>query len=287
MATLPLLIIYCLLILLASIAGGLVPLYVHLTHRRMELAVSFVAGVMLGVGIMHLLAHALVAVGEQAGSVDGVLTWLLVGVLVMFFFERFFCYHHHEAPAVGGVVTEDEHEAGHAVAVCGHAAAEGHSMTWSGATLGLTLHSLVGGVALAASVAHEHQSGEAAIAGLSAFVVIFLHKPFDSLMIGTLMAQGGWPAQTRHVVNALFALAIPLGVVAFHVTVLRHAATDSPALPYALAFSAGTFLCIAMSDILPELQFHSHDRVKLSCALLAGLTVAWAISFIEMGHQHG
>jgi zinc and cadmium transporter len=158
-------------------------------------------------------------------------------------------------------------------------------MTWSGATLGLTLHSLVGGVALAASVAHE--SGEVAFAGLSTFVVIFLHKPFDSLTIGTLMASEGWPAQIRHVVNGLFALAIPLGVLAFHVTVLRNAATDSPALPYALAFSAGTFLCIAMSDILPELQFHSHDRVKLSLALLAGLALAWIVAFVETGHQHG
>ena len=38
-----------------------------------------------------------------------------------------------------------------------------------------------------------------------------------------------------------------------------------------LAFSAGTFLCIALSDLLPELQFHAHDRWKLSAALLAGV----------------
>jgi zinc and cadmium transporter len=41
----------------------------------------------------------------------------------------------------------------------------------------------------------------------------------------------------------------------------------------ALAFSAGTFLCIALSDLLPELQFHSHDRLKLSVALLAGVVL--------------
>ncbi|MHC5543735.1 ZIP family metal transporter, partial [Singulisphaera rosea] len=38
----------------------------------------------------------------------------------------------------------------------------------------------------------------------------------------------------------------------------------------ALAFSAGTFLCIALSDLLPELQFHAHDRLTLSASLLAG-----------------
>ena len=50
----------------------------------------------------------------------------------------------------------------------------------------------------------------------------------------------------------------------------------------ALAFSAGTFLCIALSDLLPELQFHSHDRLKLSLALLAGFGLMMGASAIEM-----
>ena len=49
----------------------------------------------------------------------------------------------------------------------------------------------------------------------------------------------------------------------------------------ALAFSAGTFLCIALSDLLPELQFHQHDRVKLSAALLAGIALAWGAARVE------
>ena len=48
-----------------------------------------------------------------------------------------------------------------------------------------------------------------------------------------------------------------------------------------LAFSAGTFLCIALSDLLPELQFHEHDRVKLSLALLAGVALMAAAGGIE------
>ena len=52
-----------------------------------------------------------------------------------------------------------------------------------------------------------------------------------------------------------------------------------------LGFAAGTFLSIATSDLLPELQFHSHDRGKLSLALLAGVGVAAAIGGLEStGH---
>ncbi len=49
----------------------------------------------------------------------------------------------------------------------------------------------------------------------------------------------------------------------------------------ALAFSAGTFLCIALSDLLPELQFHSHDRLKLSISLIAGFCLMAGTSILE------
>jgi zinc and cadmium transporter len=54
----------------------------------------------------------------------------------------------------------------------------------------------------------------------------------------------------------------------------------------ALAFSAGVFVCIALSDLLPEIEFHSHDRVKLSLALLLGVGAAYAIGFLEPEDSH-
>src|SRR3954465_3302651 len=50
---------YCALILVASIMGGMIPVWFQLTHRWMQIAVSFVAGVMLGIGVLHMLPHAL------------------------------------------------------------------------------------------------------------------------------------------------------------------------------------------------------------------------------------
>jgi zinc and cadmium transporter len=190
----------------------------------------------------------------------------------MFFIERFFCFHHHEVE--GGEVT-CHHEQGHN---------HGHDLTWSGAALGLTLHSVIAGVALAAAVQHGHS--ELRWAGLGTFLVILLHKPFDSMTIGTLMARGGWSLGARHLVNALFSLAIPLGAAIFYVGIVG-AAEGGLALSYALAFAAGTFLCISLSDLLPELQFHDHDRGKLSLALLLGLALAYGICRLEaLSHTH-
>ncbi len=99
------------------------------------------------------------------------------------------------------------------------------------------------------------------------------------------MARGDWSNSARHAVNVLFALAIPLGAILFHVGVGSDDLHTSPALAYALAFSAGAFLCIALSDLLPELHFHQHDRVKLSIALVAGLSVAQVAGMFEAGEH--
>lgn len=280
-----LLLSYCLLILLASLAGGWVPLMFRLTHRRMQLAVSLVAGVMLGVGLLHMLPHAVMAAPD---ALETVFTCVLAGFLVMFFTERFFCFHHHDVPhsdhQPGPVQEEHDH-----AACCGHLEAQTHRLTWGGAAVGLTLHTVIAGIALAASVEVETRGDQlTALAGLGTFLVIFLHKPFDAMSISTLMTVGGWSMTARHLVNALFALMIPAGVLLFHLG-LGQASAGGNLVAYALAFSAGTFLCIAMSDLLPELQFHTHDRTVLSAALLVGLSIAWAIGLIESrshGHAH-
>ena len=86
-----------------------------------------------------------------------------------------------------------------------------------------------------------------------------------------------------HLVNLGFGLMIPAGVVLFVVGSAGIGATAASSLTAgALAFSAGTFLCIALSDLLPELQFHSHDRLKLSAALLAGV-VLMAVTSVFAG----
>lgn len=271
------LVLYCLLIILASLGGGLVPALMNLTHRRAQVALSFVSGVILGIGVLHLLPEAVAALeGEAAAAADheayghahGALRaagWMLGGFLAMFFIERWFCYHHHDPPTGTDAVSrarDHDHDPDH-----------GHALTWSAAAIGLTLHTLVAGIALAAAVNAEDG---ARLPGFATFLAIVLHKPFDALTIGTLMSVGGRSRRSRHLVNAAFSLAVPLGAVAFSAGV-SVAGEPGAVVGVALAFAAGAFLCIALSDLLPELQFHQHDRVALSVALLGGIAVAAAV----------
>jgi zinc and cadmium transporter len=279
--------------LLASLAGGWIPFLIKLTHVRLQVATSFVAGLMLGVGLLHLLPHA----WHELHSIDRAVYWMLGGFLLMFFIQRFFHFHHHDVPEEspegvagccesGHVAQGHSHAKDHHVHTLAHKSAS--QLSWGGAAFGLTLHTLIDGLALAASVAVESGGGQhSGLLGLGTFLVIILHKPFDALAIATLMAAGGWSRTARHWVNGLFALVIPLGVLLFHFGAGHFQASPGLFVGAALAFAAGTFVCIAASDLLPELQFHSHDRIKLSFALLAGILLSIVVGrFEDSGHDH-
>ncbi len=299
--------IYCLLIVLASLVGGWLPRWLHLSHGRMQTAVSFVAGVVLGIGLLHLLPHGFYQWDEVDSSraIDRCVWWLLVGFLTTFFMQRVFHFHTHEAPdtlleihPASGERLHDHsaahgHAHHHAAEVHSHVAApEGpgpheHRFTWGGVFFGLTVHSLVDGITLAAAIEADWQHGHAGmLAGFAYFLAVLLHKPFDSLSITSLMIASGWPAASRNLVNFLYALAVPIGVVAFFLG-LQNAGESAAILGGTLSFAAGACLCISSSDLLPELQFHSHDRLKLSVALAAGLMLAWGLVYVEnQGHGH-
>jgi zinc and cadmium transporter len=270
-----LLVCYCLLTLLAALLGGVLPSLFKLTHARLQIAISFVAGLMLGLSLLGLLPHA----SHQLNSIQLGTAWLLGGFLLMFFLQRFLPFHHHDAAE------------GSPMEPCGHthslAERSARKLNWIGVALGLSLHSIFDGVALAAAVASVANGHGGALA-LGTALAVILHKPFGALAITTLMAAGGSSRRSQFGVNAAFALVTPTGALLFFVGAGEFIHAHEAVLGAALAFCAGTFLCIACADLLPELQFHKHDRVKLSLSLLAGLAVAVAITqFGHAEHEHG
>lgn len=294
---------YSLLIMAASLAGGLAPAMMRFTHRQLHLLMSLVAGLMLGVGIFHLLPHAI----DKLQSVDLAVTWMMAGLLGMFFLIRAFHFHQHaslepddaQAPGVNaesehsGCLVHDhghhhDHDSAHRHGPADHGSETpaAHKLSWAGIGFGLGIHTLIDGMALAASVQSELFTVRATwFAGVATFLAIALHKPLDAMSITTLMASSGWSRGWRLGANISFAAMCPLGVLLFF-GLERLVADQNPLLGAALAFSAGVFLCISLGDLLPEIQFHHHDRLNLSLSLLAGVLLAWGLRFVEPPHAH-
>ena len=125
------------------------------------------------------------------------------------------------------------------------------------------------------------------LAGFATFLAVVLHKPFDAGIIATLMINSNASAGTRRLVNAAYAIIVPLGALLFLGSLQLFGDNQGAVLGAALAMAAGAFLCIAAADLLPEVEFHSHDRLLLTASLTLGIAIAWGITVMERSsHAH-
>ena len=287
---------YCALIVGASLLGGWLPRRVQLSHTRMQVIISVIAGLMLAIGVFHMLPHALAELGDDGP--DKAATGMMVGLVAMFLILRMFASHQHSAdpsslqsgptgnghdhydPTHGG----KEHDAAHAHSSC--SGRQAHSLSWVGVCLGMGLHTLIDGLALGASVESDALEGGAGLFGLGTFLAVLLHKPIDSMSITSLMAITGWSSRSQSLANSAFSLICPLGAGLFVLGLHEFSGSQSTIVGWALAASAGVFVCIALTDLLPELEFHSHDRIRLTIALIGGIVLGWAIHLIDPAHEH-
>jgi zinc and cadmium transporter len=288
--------LYSILIALFAMLGGLLPFRGQISHTRLQFYLTLSAGVMLGAAFFHVMPDAI----EKSGK-DLVGIWMALAVVGLFCIERFIAPHSHEVndhqqTEHGG----DEHEHHHHEHGAGHD--HNHSPTpeyraaapavagWM-AVLGLTIRTFMNGVGLVGSVDadlsksppfHVIPGLPIVIPGLAMFLAVFLHKPADALAISTVLTRKRVSRRKIFWVQLGYVAMIPVGAFAFCLTSGALEETMKNQLTgFALGFSAGTFIFIALSDLLPEVQFHRHDRVPLFLALLVGVIFMWFIGFLE------
>lgn len=258
-----------------SLLGGWLPNRAQITHARLQMVLSFVAGLILGVAAYHLLPHALAQIsGHEA--VETAVWWMMAGMLLTLMLLFFLDFHEHDFSA--------EHKHLHDPA--GRPSASGSTVGWLGVILGLSVHALTEGITLGSTLRLAHHS-EAGLTGFGVFLAIALHKPLDALSVVTTMkikGLGQWPQRAA---NLTFALICPIAAFATYWGAAQFGPSETFVIGCALAFAAGSFLCIALSDLLPEIHFHSHDRGKLATCFLAGVGIAYAMHLVEPSELHG
>ena len=232
---------------------------------------------MLGVALLHLIPHSFAA----AASIDTVMLWTLAGLIFMLLLLRWFHFHQHDFGSPAEHCELSSADAHHHAHAHDHAHLPEQAMGAIGLFAGLCVHTVVDGIALGAVLVSAQ--GGAALAGAGVFLAILLHKPLDALSIETVMSARGWSSFARWSAGAVFALLCPLTAALFY-----FGATplfpETALLPAALAFAAGAFICIALGDLLPEVQFHSHDRLRLTLLFLLGVGIAFALGWFEPAH---
>ncbi len=268
--------IYTGAILLGALAGGALPLFASV--RRSDLLLSFSAGVMLGAAFFHMLPEAV----EEGGS--AVVPFVIVGFLVLYLAERFVLVHVCAEPGpnrrlstVGAPLPHhaDEHDHEHH----GHADADGtgcdvHTLGLA-AWLGLSAHTLVDGFALGAASATPEL-------GALVFLAILAHKIPNSFSLSAILLSEGYSRGKAVAMNAAFALMVPVGAGIY--VVLRETIQVQRFTALALAASAGTFLHLSLSDILPDLHRRGTSKWRLSASLVAGVGLMAALTLLRHDH---
>ena len=235
------LIIYSVSIVVVAWVGGLIPLYFRGKRKVIHLFVSFGAGVLLAAAFLHMIPDAARYIGPRLGLP------ILLGFLTLYILEKFIMTH--PCPS--------EHCDYHRVGVS--------------AFIGLSLHSLITGMALGAGILVPKL-------GFVVFLAVILHKLPASLSLSSLFIKEHYTNARLFAYLTAFSLMVPLGAVS---TYFFFENTSTTALGYLIAFSAGTFLHVAADDLLPEVHQHSHERVSRLISFFAGLFVLWLVHLLH------
>jgi zinc and cadmium transporter len=242
--------LYSALIAVGALAGAWLPL-LSSGENPLTGFLSFAAGVMLGAAFFHMLPEAVHSGGYSAFS------WTPVGFVFLFLLERYVLVHACEEPPDCA-----EHA---------HRSSRGLTAFW-----GLSVHTLFDGVALGSSVTEG--------VGLMAFVAILAHKVPSSFSLASILRTEKRTKGSILWLVTLFGLMVAVGAALY--LALNSILKFELVAPRALAFSAGTFLYIAVSDLLPHVNRHGKEhRLRNIGGLGAGLAMMFALTFLT-GHSH-
>jgi zinc transporter ZupT len=108
-------------------------------------------------------------------------------------------------------------------------------------------------------------------------LAVLFHKIPDAIALTSLLLFARW--KQRRIVwwMTIFALSTPVGAL---VTSLALAQAGNAITGAAIAISAGTFLAVATSDILPQIRRENNARLTPLIALFVGLATSWIGSVV-------
>jgi zinc and cadmium transporter len=226
------------LLLVGTLAAAAVPLRLQPEPHRADLFIAFAAGVLLGAAFLHLMPEAWSELGWRS------LLGLLAGALALFLLERLLSELVSHGPEAHAMMHETE----------------GPEVLGLAAFFGLSVHTLSDGFALGAALKTT--------AWPAVFAAIFAHQLPVAFSLSALLRRSGRSARSTLGYCGAFALTVPLGAFAY--AGLAEAIPRVSILPWALAFSAGNFLHLALADIVPDLRRRHAHLPSLIGGLLLG-----------------
>lgn len=199
----------------------------------------------LGFGGGFLLAVALVdIIPEAAEQAKGAHIAVAVGFAIFFLIEQLFDAHFCPAGEVR----------------CG----KDHSSTGFLAVVGMGLHGLIDGIAVASALLTDVRLA------MLVSVAVLVHKVPDGFCLGTLLCAKGYTDRSTRRQLLIFSFTTPIGILVSYYALVGTALNPG----VALGLSAGSFVYIATSHLLPEARLGAAGTGQLVLSVLAGIVAA-------------
>jgi zinc and cadmium transporter len=236
---------------LLSLSGAVMILWKKfLTKSIIPYLVSFAAGVILTTAFMDLFPESL-AQASELGLKINIFIPAFLGIVISFFIERFLLWFHH-------------HEHTHGI-----------KPTVLLITIGDGIHNLIDGVTIAATFLANPTLG------LVTTIAIAAHEIPQEIADFSILIHSGLTKKNALIINLLSAFtAIIGGVLGFY---FLH--NFKSGLPVLLAFSAGIFIYISCSDLIPDLHRDYKEQRKWVQALpfIAGIILMYLLNLVLHG----
>jgi ZIP family zinc transporter/zinc and cadmium transporter len=223
------------------------------SRRYSAVLVSLSAGVLLGVGILHILPESM----EMTANAP---LFVILAFIIFYFLEHHLLIHAgHEEQHHINLDIDDCHD---------DCCSRPHPMGLV-AFIGMGLHSVIDGMIIGTSFEVSHDLGL-----LSALGVIAHEVPEGIAMIAILLHYG-WQRRKAIQLTAFVALATPGAAILTFALVNN---LPEHLLGVLLAGAGGSFVYIAASDLIPE--SHRSRGFSSSIALCGGVLIAWLAGHI-------
>ena len=218
------------------VASLLLILRGSIRQRLVPVLISYAVGTLLGVALLALLPEALS--GLDAPTVLGT---LLAGILGFFMLEKLVIWRHCHASDC------DLHDASAPLILIGGA-----------------VHNFADGCIIGAAVLSSVPLG------LSTALAVAAHQVPQEVGDFAILLGAGYTRRQALIANTLAATTGIIGAVVIYLA----AAWIPRTLPYILAFAAGNFLYVAMSDLIPGLHRGTLDLGAIRQVVLIAAGVA-------------
>jgi len=223
-------------------------------HSILLVLVAFSAGSILGAAYFDLLPEAIAFFeGESV-----VFIYITIGFILFFFLERFIYWYHGHG-----------HEADISGKIADRAATKGFAYL---NLIGDGIHNFVDGAVIAASFLIGFS------VGLATTVAVIFHELPQEMGDYGILVYGGFKRREALLLNFVVALTVILGGI-FAVFFIETVETLSGLL---IALSAGGFIYLAASELIPEL--HKEKSFKKSVVqfviFILGIVLIWSLGIV-------